>query len=185
VTHGVRILVVALLLALVIPEPSWVAAQGITCAEMDAWEWAQAVYEDDPVANAALDLDGDGIACPELPRGGFAPAFWTDALPDGVEEGELLRVIDGDTFEIAIDGVSNRVRIYRADTPETQNERQCGGPEATDFVIWALDLNDHPDGRVYLERDVNERDRYGRETYYVWWEIDTKPYLLNHVLINN
>ncbi len=38
---------------------------------------------------------------------------------------------------------------------------------------------------VYLERDRNERDRYGREPAYVWFEMDGEPYMLNHVLINN
>jgi micrococcal nuclease len=85
---------------------------------------------------------------------------------------------------VLIDGVSNRVRIYRADTPETQNEQHCGGEEATAFVELALGFNDTP-GTVYLERDENERDRYGRELAYLWFEIDGLPYLLNHALINN
>ena len=181
-----RLVVVALLLvglshALVVPSGS---AQEMSCAGYDAWEWAQTVYESDPEEHGALDDDGDGIACPELPRGGFAPATWTDEVPDEVEEARLLRVVDGDTFEVELDGVSNRVRIYRADTPETQNERHCGGEEATAFLAWALGFNDNGDV-VYLERDENERDQYGRELAYVWFEVDGDPYLLNHVLINN
>ena len=137
-----------------------------------------------PRAIRGLDPDGDGQACPELPRGGFAPAFWTDAIPEDVEEVELIRIIDGDTFEVLINGVSNRVRIYRADTPETQNQTQCGGAEATDFAEFALSFNDNP-GVVYLERETNERDRYGRELAYIWFEVAGDPYMLNHVLINN
>jgi hypothetical protein len=38
---------------------------------------------------------------------------------------------------------------------------------------------------VYLERDENTRDRYGRELAYVWFEVAGDPYLLNHILINN
>jgi endonuclease YncB( thermonuclease family) len=85
---------------------------------------------------------------------------------------------------VRIDGVSNRVRIYRADTPETQNEQHCGGQQATAFAEWALSMNDTPNV-IYLEKDTNARDQYGRELAYVWFTIDGKPYLLNHILINN
>ena len=166
------------------PSISAAAQDDISCANYDAWEWAQSVYESNPDQYGPLDPDGDGEACSELPRGGFAPAFWTDTIPEDVEEAEIVRIIDGDTFEVLIDGVSNRVRIYRADTPETQNETHCGGTEATAFAEFALSFNDNP-GTVYLERDVNARDQYGRELAYIWFEVDGEPYLLNHVLINN
>ncbi len=156
-----------------------------TCADFDAYEWAQAVFESDPKKYDALDPDGDGQACPELTRDGFAPAFWLTEIPKGVEEAEIVRLVDGDTIEVRIDGVSNRVRIYRADTPETQNEQHCGGEEATAFAEYALSFNDDEDGTVFLERDKNSKDRYGRELAYVWFEVDGLPYMLNHILINN
>lgn len=156
-----------------------------SCADFDAYEWAQSVFESDPKKYDALDPDGDGQVCPELPRGGFAPAFWLDAVPEDVEEAEIVRIIDGDTLEVRIDGVSNRVRIYRADTPETQNKQECGGEEATAFAEFALSFNDDEDGTVFLERDKTKRDKYGRELAYVWFEVDEEPYMLNHILINN
>ena len=144
-----RFAVVFALLLLAVSIPALpVAAQTATCADFDAYEWAQAVFESDPQAYDSLDPDGDGIACPDLPSG-FAPAFWLDAIPADVEEAEIIRIIDGDTFEVLIGGVSNRVRIYRADTPETQNEQHCGGQEATNYAEFALSLNDTP-GIVYL-----------------------------------
>jgi micrococcal nuclease len=155
-----------------------------TCTEFTSWEWAQAVFESDPQKYDALDPDTNGLACEDLPRGGFAPAFWTDTIPEDVQEAELVRIVDGDTFEVLIDGVSNRVRIYRADTPETQNEQHCGGAEATAFAEWVLSWNEKP-GTVYIEKDKNERDRYGRELGYIWFQVDGKPYMLNHVLINS
>ena len=97
----------------------------------------------------------------------------------------MVRIVDGDTFEVLINGVSNRVRIYRADTPENTTEKPCGGAEATTFAECALSFNDDQDGTIYLERDKNEKDRYGRELAYVWFEVDDNPYMLNHVLINN
>lgn len=176
------------LLFIVLPLAAWqpTSAQStdVACADFDAWEWAQAVFESEPEKYDALDPDGDGTACPILPKGGFAPAFWMDKMPEDVEEAKILRIIDGDTFEVEINGVSNRVRIYRADTPETQNEQHCGGQQATDFATWALSFNDEP-GVVYIEKDKTEKDRYGRELAYIWFEVDGQPYLLNHVLINN
>jgi endonuclease YncB( thermonuclease family) len=142
------------------------AAQGtVSCATYDAWEWAQAVFESERTTYAALDADGDGAACPELRRGGFAPAFWTDRIPEDVQEAQIFQIIDGDT-------------------PETQNEQHCGGVQATDFATWALRFNDTP-GVIYIEKDKTEKDKYGRELAYVWFTVDGQPYLLNHILINN
>ena len=177
------LVVATLLIACVSLPGSTVAQADVTCADFDAWEWAQLVYDTAATSPTALDPDGDGIACPELPRGlGFAPAIWTDTIPADVEEAQIIRLIDGDTLELLLNGVSNRVRIYRADTPETQNERHCGGPEATAFAEYALRFNDNA-GVVYLERDVNTRDQYGRELAYVWFTVDGLPYMLNHLLI--
>jgi len=170
------------------PEPAGMPATGQqnrACANYDAWEWAQAVFESDLKKYDGLDPDGDGEACPDLPRGGFAPAFWLDAIPKDVEEAEVVRLVDGDTLEVRIDGVSNRVRIYRADTPENTTEKHCGGAQATDFAEYALSFNDDEDNTVFLERDKNSKDRYGRELAYVWFEVDNQPYMLNHILINN
>lgn len=173
------------LLPSVMGGPSVAAQSTPSCSNFDAWEWSQSVFESDPQKYDALDPDGDGEACPELPHGGFAPAFWTDKIPADVEQAKITRIIDGDTFEVLLGGVTNRVRIYRADTPETQNKHQCGGQEATDFATYVLGFNDAKDGMVYLERDKTLKDKYGRELAYVWFKIGGQPYLLNHVLINN
>jgi hypothetical protein len=89
-----RVLLVTLFLLLSLPgslpTPSAIAQANISCADYDAWEWAQSVFESDPAQYDALDPDGDGEACPELPRGGFAPAFWTDSIPEDVQEVELI-----------------------------------------------------------------------------------------------
>jgi len=173
-----------LLLALFWTASPATAQTAASCTDFDAWEWAQSVFESNSIVYGALDPDGDGIACPELPRGGFAPAWWLSSIPADVEEAQLIEIIDGDTPEVPIDGVTNQVRIYRADTHETQNEPHCGGQEATNYAEFALSFNDTP-GVVSLERDENTRDQYGRELAYVWFEVAGDPYMLNHILINN
>ena len=165
------------------PTISGLALAATDCAGYDAWEWAQSVYETDPVAFAGLDADGDGTACPTLPSGGFAPAFWTSNLPSGLAQGTLDAIIDGDTFEITVDGQTSRYRLYRADTPEVGETMQCGGTNATDFVRFVLAFNDTP-GQIWIE-DVGQRDPFGRKLAYLWFTVAGEPYLLNHVLINN
>jgi hypothetical protein len=56
-----------------------VAAQSVTCADFDAWPWAQTVLESDPDKYASsLDPDGNGLACEMLTIHGFSPVLWTD-----------------------------------------------------------------------------------------------------------
>jgi micrococcal nuclease len=117
-----------------------------------------------------------------LPQG-FVPVPWATALPDGVVQGRVDDVIDGDTFEIVVDGVSARYRIYHADTPEIYPNVECGGPEAADVSKNALWASDTP-GQVWIE-SVDQRDKYGRKLAYLWFTIDGRPYLLNYGLINS
>ncbi|MDR1020720.1 MAG: thermonuclease family protein [Synergistaceae bacterium] len=76
------------------------------------------------------------------------------------------RVIDGDTVEIAYNGKKESVRLIGVDTPETKHPTkgvQPYGPEASAFTKESLE------GRsVWLEWDVEQRDRYGRLLAYVW-----------------
>ncbi len=76
-------------------------------------------------------------------------------------------VVDGDTVDMTIDGVEERVRLIGINTPETKKPNtpvQCFGPEATAFTRSLL-----PEGTaVYLERDVEGRDIYGRLLGYTY-----------------
>ena len=169
-----RLLFAAALAALVTSPVSAVAAQaeppplaGHACGDFDSYVWAQSVYDADPAANPELDLDGDGIACPEWPPG-FAPALWTTAIPLGAEPAELVRVVDGDTIEVRFeDGAVESVRLILVDTPESVSPStpdECFGAEATAFTTAVL--TDY-EGDLYLERDVSDRDRFGRLLRYV------------------
>lgn len=154
----------------------------VDCSGYDAWEWAQSVYESDPTTYANLDPDRDGIACNGLGHG-FAPAFWTTSLPASVTPGAIARIVDGDTYEIIVNGQSARYRLYHADTPEVFNTVECGGNSATEFARYALSLSDTPN-QVWID-GIDQRDKYGRKLAYLWFTIDGEPYLLNHALINN
>ncbi|MCC6313137.1 MAG: thermonuclease family protein [Thermomicrobiales bacterium] len=172
----IRLLLALTFAAIFVAGASSAAAQtapplaGYACADFDSWIWAQTVHDANPGGNPALDPDGDGIACPELPDG-FAPAAWTTGLPAGAEPARLLRVIDGDTIEAEVGGRVERVRLILIDTPETKHPSkpvQCFGAEASAFTTALLT---NFGGQLYLERDVSERDRYDRLLRYAWLDL--------------
>ncbi len=76
---------------------------------------------------------------------------------------KIIRVIDGDTIEIQ---GGDKVRYIGVDTPETIDPRkpvQC-------FGIEAFNKNKElVEGKMaQLEKDITERDKYGRLLRYVW-----------------
>lgn len=76
---------------------------------------------------------------------------------------KVSRVIDGDTIELA-DGI--KVRYIGIDTPETVDPRkpvQCFGLEAS------RKNKELVEGKtVRLEKDISDRDKFGRLLRYVW-----------------
>ncbi len=73
----------------------------------------------------------------------------------------VIRIIDGDTFEAAVDGRTTTVRLLNVDTPETKDPDspvECLGPEATAGLEQLLPVG----SKVRLELDVEPLDKYGR-----------------------
>ena len=102
------------------------------------------------------------------PLGSVASSFETSALPADAERATVMRVTDGDTIVVEINGAIERVRYLGLDAPEIARPddnaaAECGGDEA-------LASNEElVAGRsVALERDVNDRDRFGRLLRHVW-----------------
>jgi micrococcal nuclease len=72
----------------------------------------------------------------------------------------VTRVIDGDTIEVSISGVVEKVRYIGIDTPEIGKPFFKESTEANRRMV---------DGKtVTLVKDVSERDRYGRLLRYVY-----------------
>lgn len=93
---------------------------------------------------------------------GCAPSSSGDASGPTV-----VRVVDGDTVVLRADGTQQSVRLIGIDTPETKHPTkpiQCFGPEASAFTTSVLP----PGTAVRLERDVEERDHYGRLLVYLY-----------------
>jgi micrococcal nuclease len=151
------------------------------CDDYSSWEWAQSIHDWKSNLQEGLDPDGNGVACEDLPTGGFAPAWWTDEIPKSAVEALVISVIDGDTLKVITENGEDQVRLYRADTPELAG---CGGEEATEFVRDAISMSDEGLA-VWLEADTTLRDRYDRRLAYVWFTIGGNPYMLNEVLIRS
>jgi micrococcal nuclease len=78
---------------------------------------------------------------------------------------KVVRVIDGDTVKVLVNGKEETLRLLLVDTPETVHPNkpvQPFGPEASSFAKKTLSGKE-----VELELDVGERDKYGRLLVYL------------------
>ena len=95
------------------------------------------------------------------------PAAYPVQPPEGVSA-QVVRVVDGDTLDVNINGTTERVRLIGIDTPETKDPRtpvQCFGHEASAEAQRLLEGQ-----TIRLEEDLSQdtRDRYGRLLRYAW-----------------
>ncbi len=114
----------------------------------------------------AIDAERGGVPPPtgevvELPATASRP------LPP-CERAEVIGITDGDTVRVRIDDREERLRYIGIDAPELRP--QSGPPEP--FAAAASDANASLvlGVRVCLERDVSDRDRFGRLLRYAWLE---------------
>lgn len=81
-------------------------------------------------------------------------------------DGEVVRVVDGDTIHVRLGTRVEKVRYIGIDTPEVRHPTrglEPGGREAS-----AMNNALVARRMVRLELDVQARDRYGRLLAYVW-----------------
>ncbi len=79
----------------------------------------------------------------------------------------VIKVIDGDTIILRLQGAIETVRLIGVDTPETVHPTkpvECFGPEASAFTHSVL----KPKTQVRVQRDVEARDRYQRLLVYLY-----------------
>ena len=92
-----------------------------------------------------------------------------DLQPNAVYEVSVRRVVDGDTIVVAFPtGEQERVRLIGVNTPETVHPKkpvEYYGKEASDFTKREL-----PGKKVWLQMDVQVRDRHQRALGYIWLE---------------
>ena len=86
----------------------------------------------------------DGIAC---------------ADPGSTVPARVIRIVDGDTLHVELNGRDETIRLYGVDTPEV------GQPCAADATARLRNLASE---EVLLRSDARDRDRYGRLLRYVY-----------------
>lgn len=89
---------------------------------------------------------------------------------------KVTNVVDGDTIDLSTD---ERVRYIGVDTPETKHPTkavQCFGKEASEenkkLVL---------DKEVHLEKDVSDKDKYGRLLRYVYLSDESKLFINDYL----
>jgi micrococcal nuclease len=75
----------------------------------------------------------------------------------------VVKISDGDTIKVNINGKTESVRFLLVDTPELGKQPQPFAEEAKNFTQKLLS-----EAPVYLEKDVSERDKYGRLLMYIY-----------------
>jgi micrococcal nuclease len=103
----------------------------------------------------------------------------TNPAPGAIAWAQVVRVVDGDTIVVSLDGRRERVRYIGIDTPESvrpDTPVQCFAERAA-ARNGALVAG----RRVTLRTDVEERDRFGRLLAYV--SRDEPPRFVNAALV--
>lgn len=100
--------------------------------------------------------------------------------PETAPEGpfDVIRVVDGDTLHVDVNGVDTTVRLIGVDTPERGDCWEDEATAALSDMLSPLDL-------VWLEADDSQGDvdRYGRALRFVW--LAEQAGLVNRLLIQN
>jgi micrococcal nuclease len=97
-----------------------------------------------------------GTAPPVPLDQGTDPARLTDAV--------VTRVVDGDTIDVRLGSAVEPVRFIGMNAPEVTSQPECYGREAAAFVAQLVPVG----STVRLERDVTDRDQFGRLLRYIW-----------------
>lgn len=97
-------------------------------------------------------------------------------------EYEVVRIVDGDTIDVDIDGEETRVRLIGVDTPESVHpDERKNTNEGNAAAEWLLELLDGE--KVYLEYDAAQTDKYGRTLAYVY--LGDRKTMVNKLLLEN
>ena len=80
---------------------------------------------------------------------------------------QVIRIVDGDTFEVSIGGAREKIRMLGIDTPESVDPRrpvQCFGKEATKKL---KELIEGKNIELVADMTNDDRDKYDRLLRYV------------------
>lgn len=89
-----------------------------------------------------------------------------------LKKGAVVRVKDGDTYVLIIDGEETTVRLIGVDTPESvapeeySKENTDEGRTVSEIVKQKI----KPGDTLYIEYDISRTDKYGRTLAYLYFE---------------
>lgn len=104
--------------------------------------------------------------------------FYVQQKPQEANTYTVVRVVDGDTFSVMMNGKAEKVRLIGVDTPESVKPNTPVQAFAKEASIYTKSLIEGKN--VKLELDVSERDNYGRILAYVYL---ADGRMLNNVLV--
>lgn len=118
---------------------------------------------------------------PEIQGTNISPPEQTisKAIPSVANKGVsaiVIKVIDGDTVSVSIEGKKETIRIIGINTPETVDPRrpvECFGTMAS---VKAKELLTNQVVQLEIDPTQGTRDKYGRLLAYVWLDNGTKDY---------
>lgn len=106
---------------------------------------------------------------PSAPSTQSDPAAIDLARPADATSSHVAYVHDGDTLFLQPDGTASRddqvkVRVIGVDAPELGGNAECFAVEARDYLRALLPVGTE----VWVARDEEPLDQYGRSLYYLW-----------------
>jgi micrococcal nuclease len=122
------------------------------------------LLSDEPIHEGGRDSEPEHVVSPRRIASEAMVAPSRSGI--GATYGTVVRVIDGDTIEVRLGSVVERVRYIGIDTPETVHPSkpvECFGTEASAYNKLLVEGKE-----VRLEPDVTDRDKYGRLLRYVY-----------------
>jgi micrococcal nuclease len=144
-------------------KPLWLLAAALWIAV--ACTAAPAAPAVEPPTTAPAQEVSTNEPTQEAPTATPAPSEQASEIAS-YQAAQVVRVVDGDTIEVEIDGNEYTVRYIGIDTPETVHPSrgvEPFGPEAS-----ARNKQLVEGKTVRLEKDVSETDRFGRLLRYVY-----------------
>ena len=117
--------------------------------------WALVACEQSPPYTGGPER----VCAPPYPTGNRTAETVFCAAPSAMRAAAVVRIVDGDTIRVTVDGVEEPVRFYGIDTPERGEE--CFAEATTRAKELVGD-------QVRLLPDERNRDRNGRLLRYVY-----------------
>lgn len=105
----------------------------------------------------------------DMPDSTYPTGEYSIAEPELHGLYSVVRVVDGDTIVVDLDGTNTTVRLIGVDTPESVHpDKSRNTEEGKQASEWTANLLNGK--QVYLEYDTERTDNYGRTLAYVWME---------------